>query len=224
MLAVGYLSHGQRLTSLSQFLINRFAMLICMERKQHVIIILGLGDQKSRQKSWKLIAKLWELFGVKVHIFRPIWSDKEDFKPKLDRLTDKINHLTNQGYLISLVGISAGASAALNAYMINKAKVTTVVFISGKLQYPGGVNPRFFKVNPAFKTSLHLSDINITKLSASDKQKMLYTHGITDRLISPKKNKPSGISNKVVPAFGHIPSIFVAITLYSRFITTFLKQ
>ncbi len=193
-------------------------------KEHHVIIIRGLGDHGSMQVEWNFIIKLWGHFGVKVHVFTPSWADNEPFSLKLKRLTDQIDYLTAQGFLVSLVGISAGASAALNAYVVKKDKVHKVLFICGKIRSPDKVNARYFIENPAFKDSLDLSTANSQKLQASDKQKMLYMYALSDMTVPARVNKLVGVQTKVVIAFGHILGIAVALIFYSRYISRFLKH
>ncbi len=199
-------------------------MLIAMAKEHHVIIVRGLGDHRLMRSQWNFITKLWGLFGVKVHVFTPGWADGKSFAPKLKRLTDQVDYLTGQGFLVSLVGISAGASAAINAYVSNRDKIHKVVFICGKIHSPDKVNARYFIENPAFKDSLDLSTANSQKLGAIDQQKILYMHALSDMTVPPGLNKLAGVQTKAVIAFGHILGIAVAVTFYSRTICRFLKR
>lgn len=195
-----------------------------MAKEHHVIIVYGLGDHKPVQAVLNILIKPWNLLGIKIHTFTPGWADGQPFEPKLQKLAQQINHLVNQKFAVSLVGISAGASAALNAYVKNKDKIHKVVFISGKIRHPENVNPRYFDRNPALKQALHLSEANFQKLTSADKQKMIYFHGLYDPIVSPKIDKPAGIRSRAVPAFGHIPGILVAITFYAGTIAKFIKS
>lgn len=191
-------------------------------KQHHVIYLPGLGDQRTWGQS--VIVKCWQIFGITTHYQKIGWANNGPFELKLKAVVDKIDFLSSQGFLVSLVGVSAGASAALNAYAARKGKISSVVFISGKILDPKGVNPRYFKLNPAFKESLYLSDTNTGKLSNEDKQKMLYIHALSDSTVPPYSNKPDGVRSKTVAVFGHILGIFVALTFYSRVITDFIKS
>ncbi len=157
-------------------------------------------------------------------MYTPGWADGETFAPKLKRLTEQINYLTSQGSRVSLVGISAGASAAVNTYAANKDKIHKLVFICGKVRSPQNVNRRYFEKNPAFKDSIYLSEANWQKLNAPDKKKMLYLHALVDGIVPPCFNKLEGVQTKTVLAFGHVVGIAVALTFYSASICRFLKR
>lgn len=193
-----------------------------MSKEHHVIYLPGLGDQRTWGQS--LIVKCWQIFGITAHYHKIGWANNEPFELKLKAVVDKIDSLANQGFLVSLVGISVGASAALNAYVLRQDKVHKVVFISGKIRHPENVNPRYFEKNPAFKQALDLSEANFQKLTRADKQKMIYLHGLYDRIVSPRFDEPAGIRSRAVLAFGHVPSILVAITLYAGTVAKFIKS
>ena len=96
-----------------------------------VIYVTGLGDDRSYGQI--TILKSWRLWGLKPHYFPFKWADKEPFEPKFQRLLAKIDDLSTDGNYVSLVGVSAGASAVLNAYAERK-NLTGVVCICGKIQ------------------------------------------------------------------------------------------
>lgn len=190
--------------------------------KHHVIYIPGIGDQ--RPWGQDRFIRLWLLFGIKVYYHQIGWATNEPLQTKLKKITDQINYLTSQGFLVSLVGVSAGASAALNAYVDNQDKIYKIVFICGKVHYPKPINPRYFAENPAFEESLALSNKNSQNLSEQDKSKMLYFYGIFDTTVPPSTNRLNGVKSKAVLSIGHIAAIYIAIIFYSRSICRFITQ
>lgn len=200
-------------------------LLICYARvmSQHnVIYIPGLGDHRSWGQEF--ILKFWRLTGIKVHYQSISWAKDEAFGKKLDRPIQKIDELASNDRKVSLVGVSAGASAALNAYSARPSKTKAVVFICGKLHNPQTVNPRYYIENPAFQKSLALAQANIAKLTAADKAKMLSVWSPRDRLVPPRDSQIPGIKNHRLRAGGHIPSILAALTIYRLLITDFIKS
>lgn len=195
-----------------------------MAKEHHVIIVRGLGDHKPMQAQWNFISKLWGHFGVKIHVFTPGWADGQLFEPKLQRLTQQINYLVDQGFAVSLVGISAGASAVLNAYVEGKDKIHKVIFICGKLLNPQTVNTSYYIKNPAFKDSLLMVQKNIASLAKMDTDRMMSIYPIFDNTVPVRDMKLPEVHLKLIPTLFHIPSIYLAITFYSRYITHFLKQ
>lgn len=187
----------------------------------HVIFILGFGDQRA---GWLIrLIKTWQKFGIEPEIQQMGWADGKDFVPKLNRITDKINYLTSQGNTVSLVGISAGASAALNAYSIDPSKIRKIAFVSGKLNNPQTVNPRYYTKNPAFKESLNLAQNSLKKLTNHDKSKMLSVHGRYDALVPIPEGVIPGVNSKYIFSVGHLSSIIFALTIHRKAIINFLK-
>ncbi len=181
-----------------------------------------MGDQKPVYQP-QIISK-WQTQGVIAHYHAVGWADGEAFAPKLDRISQQIDELYADGNLVSLVGVSAGAGAALNAYMKRPEKITHVVYICGKLIGYDNVNPRYFKQNPAFSDSLKLTQQNLAKLTDKDKAKMLSIRPLFDNVVPIKVMQIPGVKSQTIISVWHIPSIFLAITLYKRVITNFLNQ
>lgn len=185
-----------------------------------MIYITGLGDQKPVYQPQ--IINLWKKFGVTPHYSPVGWADGEAFRPKLDRFCHQVDELSAGGNTVSLVGISAGAGAALNVYMERKDKINSVVFICGKIVGFTNVNPNYFSKNPAFRESLQLTQENLPKLTPADKLKMLSVHPLYDQTVPIAVTKIPGVKSKLIISVLHIPSIFMAITIYRRVFLKFL--
>lgn len=97
----------------------------------HAIYIPGLGDNRTYGQN--IAIQLWRLFGITPHYFPLGWDGKEGYESKQKRLIQKIELLTKYGDTVSLVGVSAGASAALNTY-VQSDKVLKTIFICGKIK------------------------------------------------------------------------------------------
>jgi pimeloyl-ACP methyl ester carboxylesterase len=186
----------------------------------HIIYVPGLGDHNSRPQ--KRFLKHWRVYGVKTHFQQVNWHDDEPFESKLKRVLESIDKFAGQGQ-VSLVGVSAGASLALAAYSVRKQQISRVVYICGKLQNPDGVNQSYFQKNPAFQKSVFSAPGNIDNLSNSDKAKMLTFRAFKDTVIPVRDSKIPGVQDKTIPAIGHVFSIFLALTLYAKSITNFMK-
>lgn len=180
----------------------------------------GLGDAKAFMQP--NVLRAWRLYGLHVHYFPLGWADKEAFEPKLKRILSKIDELTAQDKKVALIGISAGASAVINAYVERKDKISSLVYICGKIQNPQTVHERTFQQNPAFKDSMKMLENSLGQLSESDKQKMLSMRPISDSTVPVADTKLHGVREKVIFSFGHLLSIAVAITLVSWTISNFI--
>lgn len=187
-----------------------------------VLYLPGIGDHRPWFQD-KLI-KLWQFFGLKAEFLTVGWADDEPFKIKLERIVEKVDELAKNGDKIALVGISAGAGAALNAYMQRKDRISSLVFICGKLYGTTNIHPRYFQANPAFKGSVYMSDDITKKLTPADKNKMLYIYTRFDQTVIPSVNRLAGLKEKKVLAFGHISGIYFTILFHGRLIAKFIKS
>lgn len=186
-----------------------FAKLIKVSHQ--VIYLPGLGDQ--RPWGQQFITKFWRLAGLKVHYLPIGWAGGEAWPAKLERIIKQIDELGDADG-VSLVGVSAGASAALNAYAARSAKIGRVVFICGKLTHPETVNPSYYRENPAFEQSLAAVQSVIAQLIPADKAKMLSLAPLYDGTVPVADTKIAGVAHRRLLVVGHIPAIFLAIGFY----------
>ena len=194
-----------------------------MVSKHHIIYIPGIGDHRTYYQPQ--ILSIWRAYGVKVHYHPVIWrSQHESWNKKLNKLSNLIETLYDEGATVSLVGISAGASAALNAYAVNKDKLHAVVYICGKLRHPETIGRSYYDRNPAFETSLHEVQGVINKLTVKDKAKMLNVRPFFDETVPVAHTEIPGVRKLVMVSAYHVPSIFIAISLYGPLICGFIKR
>lgn len=185
-----------------------------------VIYVPGLGDRRPRGQT--IVLSFWKLFGLKVHYFPLGWADKEDFQPKLTRLLAEIDELSGDGGLVSLVGVSAGASAVLNAYALRK-DLNAVVCVCGKIQNPQTIGGRTYQINPAFKQSAYRVKAGLNKLKPTQIKRILSIHPRSDSTVPINDTKISGATEKTAPVPGHIFGIFYSITFGLPTIARFIK-
>ena len=97
-----------------------------------VIIIPGLGDET---RIPKFLTSHWRSYGLEPVVFAMGWRDgEESFRLKLLRLVKLIDGFVRNGDRVSLVGTSAGGSAALNTYMERKNKIHRVITVCSRLR------------------------------------------------------------------------------------------
>ena len=190
--------------------------------KHHVVYVPGLGDQRPYGQSFLL--HLWRPFGLTPHYHALGWADGEPFTPKLERLIAKIDSLKSAGNKVSLVGVSAGASAVLTAYSQRLDDVTGVVCISGKIQNPGKINERYFIKNPAFKDSVFGLSKVLESLSPAELGRIMSIHPIHDQTVPISDTIIKGVVENRIFAFGHIQSIFYCLLFEGPAIARFLKK
>jgi|SRR5579859_3002456 len=192
-----------------------------MAKNNYLIYVPGLADHKMIGKEFLL--KLWRNMGLGGEIYNMNWYEDRSFAPKLDGLVDRIDELNEQGYTVSLLGVSAGASAALNAYVKRKDSVHKVVFVCGKLANFQNINPKYFINNPPFKESIELAKRSLNQLTPGDKTKMISMQPLIDGIVYIPDTMIEGVRNKRFLGIGHVPSIAIALVFYSRFIVGFIK-
>lgn len=187
----------------------------------HVIYVPGLGDDRSYGQN--LAIQIWRLFGVKPHYFPLIWKSNEDFDIKFKRLTDKIDSLLTKNNKVSLVGVSAGASAVINAYAARQ-QIYSVVCICGKIQHPETIDESYFTVNPPFHKSIYRVKSSLDCLGPDKLAKIMSIHPISDPIVPIAHTIIPGAKEVEVPVRGHGFSIMFSIIFASPKITKFIKS
>lgn len=196
-----------------------------MNREHYVIVIPGLGDGVKRVK---FATNHWRKHGLEPEVQQMDWKDGVNFKPKLDRLLELVDELAKKGR-VSMVGISAGGSAALNTFMERKNKVHKVVNICGRLREGTYNGIHSFelrtKVSPAFAQSVTLLDSRLGKLTSGEKARIMTIRaGLGDQLVPAETAIIEGASNIAIPTLEHVFSIAMALTIFSKPLIRFLTE
>lgn len=192
----------------------------------HVIIIPGLGDAV-RKITW--LTNHWRWFGLDPIVYPVFWYTNKPFDEKLKRCVLLVDQLYTSGDKISLVGLSAGASAALNTYMERKNKIHKVIAVCGRLR---SGSERGFRslasrsvTSYSFAQSVRLFESQEHLLSNQDRQKIMTVRALFgDELVPSDTATIRGAKNIIVPTPEHVFSIAMALTLFSRPLITFLKS
>jgi dienelactone hydrolase len=190
-------------------------------QKLHVIYVPGLGD--SRVAGQQRAVRTWRLWGVEPELFQMNWGDKEPWQPKFQRLLARIDELDTQGKAVGLVGVSAGASAVINAYAARK-QLVGVVCIAGKINRPETIRKRYFVNNVAFITSANDCPKALAALQTADRRHILSRFGLFDERVTKEDSRVPGARNRLSPTIGHIPTIAAQITLGAPSFLRFLKR
>lgn len=190
-----------------------------------VIIVAGLGDNG---RELKIASAGWKKEGLKPIIFLPKWDNNETAKTKLVRLIRVIDVESKKGPVF-LVGISAGASLAMNAFVQRLDKVDKMVSLCGRLRFgwSRGMVKRKLQEDTlkhrAFRESVELLTEKVGLLKREELQRIMTVsakHG--DELIPIGTSKLRGATNTLVPTIGHLISIAAAMTLHFQPIKKFL--
>lgn len=190
-----------------------------MKRAHHVIYIPGLGDYMNRGEQQLLL--VMKLLGVKPHFYRMNWASGK-FDPKLKSLIKEIDAYAADGSAVSLLGFSAGASAALNAYAARKNVVANVVCVSGKIQRAEIIGAQIAKDNPAFIRSMALLAPNLAVLSDDDKARIMSIHPLSDGTVAVQDTIIPGAREQSIPVRGHAVAIIYSLTIFAPRIVRFM--
>jgi len=183
--------------------------------KHAIIYIPGLGDYKLRGQ--RFVVSLWRRPGVHTEICQMNWNDKQPFQPKLQKILDRIDTLTTQGYSVSLVGVSAGANAAVHTFARRPNSVSRLVIICGAIQHPEEVGENTKRDNPAFWQSMvQLHEGILDALTAEQRRKIASFIPQSDETVNPKNMRIDGITYQSLPTHGHTKSIVYAITVAAQ--------
>lgn len=189
-----------------------------MPQTHSVIIIPGLGDNS---KVIKYLEKPWEKFGLNIIPYPIGWNDDSKlFQPKLAKLLRLVDKLHAAGEKISIVGTSAGGSAALNAFVERKNIIHKVVNVCGRLRV--GPESGFWsfvlrtKKSPSFADSVRMFESRENLLTQNDRKKIMTVMPLFGDQLVPASTVPIvGAINKKIFMGEHILSIATAMTIYS---------
>jgi pimeloyl-ACP methyl ester carboxylesterase len=190
--------------------------------RHKILYISGLGDHAPQTR--KRLGLFWHYKHVDFEVFPMRWGVDELWAIKLDRLLKQIDTYTAKGYTVSLIGESAGASAAINALRKRTKMLRAVVLLCGKSQYPNRVASRLYTKNPSLRNSLADSHHIAQNLTSDEKHKILNIHPIADEVVPVWETKIPGVKNVRIPSVGHAPSILLGATLYNLIIVRFIKR
>lgn len=203
------------------------------KHKHHIIFIPGLGDNTFPNTNKFYTGFINRPLGfrhrdVKVHIFRPEWNTENTFNPKLERLLKVIDGLTEQGHVVSLVGQSAGGSAAINAFANRPDKINGVVIVAGRLRSGENVSPTLEK---AAKKSKALEDsvLSFEKIEPNltpEQRKRVMTITMLDDKVVPPSTVPIEEATNLYKRGGHFKGGVLGSSIfnYSKSILDFLEN
>lgn len=192
--------------------------------EHHIIYIPGLDDQR---KGYELLINRWQIYSVIPHVYRVGWKNKEKtFTTKLQRLVVEIKEHINQGHIVSLVGGSAGGSAALNAFL-KISEINAVVNICGRLRTRKYVSPTLEQAaskSPAFKESVEFFEQRESKLKIDQRKRVMTLTPLWDEVVPKETVWLEGAINKTMPSVEHMVSGLLGMTLFSPMVIGFIKE
>lgn len=199
--------------------------MISLQKKHFVILVPGLGDEV---RATGFLTRHFAKHGFIIVVHSVGWRDSEkEFKPKLDRLLKLIDELARKG-MVSLIGMSAGGSAVLNAFVLRKKKIFRAVSICARLRVGETTGYRSFAskthLRPAFAQSIQLFERSEPSLSKMDRKRLMTVRALYDELVPPDTATIDGANNTVISSVEHMLSIALTLSLFSASIIHFFAD
>ena len=180
--------------------------------KHYIIYIPGLGDGYDTLRRFLLF--FWQIYGVKVELVPTKWYDGRSYEEKYNRVDAAIKKAQQAGYIVSVIGESAGASMAMNIFARHES-LHRLVSLCGVNSYKTLISPRIFQRGPAFKES-----VSLLNTSQADAVKTRATHmtSITaryDPVVPIESNIIPGARRISVWSVGHFTTIMLCLSVLS---------
>jgi pimeloyl-ACP methyl ester carboxylesterase len=190
--------------------------------EKHVAIIIpGLGEIER----FRLLTSHWRKYHVGPVHHRIGWHGSEHFETGLGRILARIDSFSTTGTKVSLIGCSAGGSAALNAFLERKNTVHKVISLCGWLRV--GEHRKYLErlkhISASFVESVTLLDRRENELSSEDRAKIMTVRPIFDELVASDVVTLDGARNIRLPVPGHTLGIVSGLTIFSRQLIEFIR-
>ncbi|HVX48424.1 MAG TPA: hypothetical protein VHA05_03655 [Candidatus Saccharimonadales bacterium] len=190
--------------------------------KLHVIYIPGIGDDRTGLQ--EKIIKTWRCWGVEAELWSMDWADTRTWDSKFEAFLGRVDSLAAGGQKVALVGASAGASAAINAYAARQNRISGVVCIAGKINHPETIGKRYRRKNRSFIESAEQCAASLKSLSPNKRDKIMSRYGAYDELVPKRDSRIPGAHNRTVLSAGHGVTIALQIIFGAPFFIRFLKS
>lgn len=164
-------------------------------------------------------------FDCHIHIFG--WHDKtKSFEVKLQLLVDIITDQLSKYSKISLIGMSAGGSAVINAAFQQPQIYKAITICSRLSTIPGfGLDLNFFgRFLPTYQTSVQQAESQLHSSENRLDQKSLVLRPIWDEIVPIESTQTPKLATQTLPTVSHLLGILWAFTLSKRVILDFLND
>lgn len=196
-------------------------------RSRHVVILIpGLGDEI---RALDYLTEHFHKNNIDVVVHSIGWGDgTTNFQKKLHTLLLHIDQLSKTKR-VSIIGTSAGGSAALNAFAQRKKSVYKAINLSGILRPSVETGWRSFearsKSSVQFAQSVRLFVSVEKSLTTVDRKRIMTVYPkFGDELVAPDTVTLNGATNIQIPSIEHVLSIALALTIFSKPIVSFLNE
>ncbi len=159
---------------------------------------------------------LWRIFGVRAVLFDSNWSSDETLGDKRRRLATQIAQYERT----VLVGESAGATLCLNQLATDAQKVSGVVTLCGVCRPALPIGPQYQRNLPVFVQSVR----ELPPAERVDTDQIICLKAIKDHAVPTPYSTVDGGKSVALWSLGHLPTIFLALTLYAPIVWRQIKR
>lgn len=185
--------------------------------KHLVFYVPGLGDHYDAGRSFALW--FWRIYGFKVRLLPVKWYGGGTFEDKMSLVVSFAQEAQKQGYEVTLIGESAGASLALNA-AARLPQLHKIILIAGVNSSKLSISPHIQRRSPSFVASTKAIGSSLTNVVP---EKIHTVRALADGTVSPRFNDIPKAHKHVIWSVGHIPTILLCLTLLSPFIAKIIR-
>lgn len=197
-----------------------------LETIHTLIIIPGLSNNT---KQLYLATKHYRYLGLEPIIFSCDWENPDvHFETILKQLIKLVDSLVKKGKIVSLVGTSAGGSAAINAFAQRTQVIHRAIIVCSRVSVGNAKGMRSFerrtKSSSSFAESVIRCQKAVTLLSKHELGKiMTISAGLGDELVPRDTSTIPGAQNVMTCSLEHTFSISLSM-VFPRRIVSFLHQ
>lgn len=186
--------------------------------KHFVIYIPGLGDDvtvRNKLLSW------WHFKDVQVTLVPMNWyGADQDFHKKQEAVLQAIDEAIDNGFTVSVIGESAGASMALNVAALRPA-VRRVITIAGLNDTFTDISPSISSRSPSFIQSVRAIE---TAMKTLDLDRIHTIRALADFTVYARHTRIRGAHNHILPTIGHLVTIGLCLTVFSPYVIRLIKK
>lgn len=192
------------------------------EKLHNVLILAGTNDQKGKNRL-ELATNHWKSHGIDTTVYNVGWKDGSiNFELKLAEIEKLVEELSAKGP-VSIVGISAGASAAFNLLLKRPDVIQKAIGVCGRIR--GASTDWGAKLNSkTFQQSVLLFEEQQAQIPDELKKRMMTVSArFGDQLVPKGTSHVEDAKNITIPTAIHGLSIIMALTLLKKPIIDFIK-
>jgi len=157
-------------------------------------------------------------------MFDMAWVDDGGFEKRMTELDRRIESITHAGYTVSLIGASAGASAALVGYERNKSRIHAVVTLCGALGPSNSIGQTVYKVNPRFEEAMLRLPAAVQSLAPDDLRRILNAYAKQDSVLGEEHTVLAGAQYLRLPIKGHMLGVAYGLLIGVRTFVAFVRK